>query len=116
MSMANLYTLRGPNSGRRVPLEGTNWIIGRKPDSGIYLESTAVSRQHAQLVLDQGVFFVEDLGSSNGTYLNGKRIRQREALGDQDTVQIGPYLFALRTDHAASAVSGDDGLVIREQV
>jgi serine phosphatase RsbU (regulator of sigma subunit) len=114
--MAILYTLRGPNLGRRFPLEGTSWVVGRTPDAAIYLESTAVSRQHAQLVLENGTFFVEDLGSSNGTYVNGKRIHQRSSLGDKDMLQIGPYQFSLREEAPSAAPTMDNGLVIREQV
>src|SRR5262249_13128609 len=66
-----------------------------------YLESLAVSRQHARIVSDHGTYFVEDVGSSNGTYLNGHRINGRVPLTDRDTLQIGPYELNLLVDPTA---------------
>ncbi|HXG09978.1 MAG TPA: SpoIIE family protein phosphatase [Gemmataceae bacterium] len=98
--MTRLITLQGPSSGQQFPLAEGTTIIGRQPDSAIYLESLAVSRQHAQVTLRQGVCTIEDLGSSNGTYLNGKLIPPRtpQPLTEQDMLQIGPYVLALRRD------------------
>jgi phosphoserine phosphatase RsbU/P len=80
----------------------------------IYLESLAVSRQHAQVSYQQGAWFIEDLGSSNGTWVNGEKINQRRPLTEHDAVQIGPYLLALRPDRAASG--SDTNSFIRAQV
>src|SRR5438445_7350392 len=96
--MATLITLRGPDTGRNYPVDGGAVVIGRQPDSAVWLESTAVSRQHAQLLHLDGDYFIEDLGSSNGTFLNGKRIHERTPLTEGDTLQIGPYVLALRAD------------------
>ncbi len=89
--MPSLVTVKGPNPGRRFPLDDLNSIIGRQPDAAIYLESLAVSRHHARIVCENGVYFVEDTGSSNGTYVNGHKIAGRVPLGERDTLQIGPY-------------------------
>src|SRR6266566_1422223 len=115
--MASLITLRGPDTGRHYPVEGGAVVIGRQPDSAVWLESTAVSRQHAQLLhLDDG-YFIEDLGSSNGTFLNGRRIQERTSLTEGDTLQIGPYLFALRPDPPTPPPNGsEERQIIREQV
>src|SRR5438105_3461161 len=96
--MPSLITVKGPNAGRRFPLETTSTVIGRQPDAGIYLESLAVSRHHARIVCDRGAYFVEDVGSSNGTYVNGHRIAGRVPLGEGDTLQIGPYELNLLLD------------------
>lgn len=115
--MPLLVIQRGPNAGKEFPLDGDALIIGRQPDCAIWLESTAVSRQHAQVVCRDSQYFVEDLGSSNGTYLNGKRIEERASFTEEDTLQIGPYAFALRPDAPPPpAEAADEGLVIREQV
>lgn len=98
--MVRLITLQGPSSGQQFLLDKDCCVIGRQPDSEVYLESLAVSRQHAQITCHDGTFYVEDLDSSNGTYLNGRAIVPRvpQGLTDRDTVQIGPYVLALRRD------------------
>src|SRR5262245_24368905 len=94
--MASLLTvIKGPNAGRRYPLEDRCTVIGRQPDAAVYLESLAVSRNHAQIICEDGVYFVQDIGSSNGTYVNGHRIVGRVPLSDRDTIQIGPYELGL---------------------
>src|SRR5439155_16260827 len=92
-------TLRGPTPGQHFPLAEERSIIGRQSDSTVCLESPAVSRQHAQISCDKGGrYFIEDLGSSNGTFLNGVRLKERTPLSESDNLQIGPYLLALRLD------------------
>src|SRR5262249_3184346 len=112
--MASLLTTKGPNAGRRFPLDGSATIIGRQPDAGVYLESLAVSRQHARVATDRGCFFIEDLGSSNGTYVNGHRIAGRVMLTERDTLQIGPYELSLMLDPDSSPT--DPGQIIRARV
>ena len=96
--MPSLLTVKGPNAGRRFPLDQNGTVIGRQPDAGIYLESLAVSRHHARIVCDRGAFYVEDVGSSNGTYVNGHRIVGRVPLSEDDSLQIGPYELNLLLD------------------
>lgn len=100
--MAALVTVRGPNPGRRFPLDEHRSVIGRQPDAAVYLESLAVSRHHAQVVAEDGGYFVEDIGSSNGTFLNGHRISGRVSLTERDSLQIGPYEFALVVEAPAA--------------
>src|SRR5262249_12329581 len=113
-NMASLLTVKGPNAGRRYPLDGTATIIGRQPDAGVYLESLAVSRQHARLAAERGCFYVEDLGSGNGTYVNGHRIAGRVVLSERDTLQIGPYELSLMLDPDSNPT--DPGQIIRARV
>jgi serine phosphatase RsbU (regulator of sigma subunit) len=94
--MASLIILEGPSDVREFTLRPGVSIIGRQPDSAVQLESLAVSRQHAQIVCEDGACFIEDLDSSNGTFVNGQAITGRTRLSERDTLQIGPYLFALR--------------------
>ncbi len=77
--MPALITTKGPNPGQRYELGQDVTAIGREPDAEIFLESLAVSRKHAQIVRRDGALFVEDTGSSNGTWLNGTRISGRTA-------------------------------------
>jgi pSer/pThr/pTyr-binding forkhead associated (FHA) protein len=72
----------------RVPLAPEGTTIGRSRDSNILLADDRVSRRHARIDLRQGVFVISDLGSANGTLVNGQRI-QRQALRDGDEIRIG---------------------------
>src|SRR5262249_5458812 len=113
--MASLLTVKGPNAGRRFPIDvAAATIIGRQPDAGVYLESLAVSRQHARVGAERGTFFVEDLGSSNGTYVNGHRIAGRVTLSERDSLQTGPYELSLLLD--PDSTPSDPNQVIRARV
>ncbi len=112
---AYLVTLQGPNVGRHFACDGDTTTVGRQADCTVCLESPAVSRQHAQIVRAGPQFYVEDLGSSNGTYVNGERIQARRLLTPHDTLQIGPYAFALRQE-APRPGGSDADLVVRSSV
>jgi serine phosphatase RsbU (regulator of sigma subunit) len=112
--MAILVTLQGPELGRQFSLDASPSILGRQLDCNVCLDAKAVSRQHAQILQQGGDFYVEDLGSSNGTFVNGQRITGRVPLTEHDTLQVGPYLLALRPSPAPTGA--DEDLVIREQV
>jgi serine phosphatase RsbU (regulator of sigma subunit)/pSer/pThr/pTyr-binding forkhead associated (FHA) protein len=112
--MTVLLTLKGPNAGRRFTLDKTCTDLGRHAASIICLESQAVSRHHARILNERETYFVEDLNSSNGTFLNGKRIAGRMPLSERDTLQIGPYVFAIR--NSPTPTESDEELVIRAEV
>ncbi len=90
--MATLVLLHG---GEAIPYELTTdvTILGRAPECQIQLDSNMVSRRHAQVVRDKGAYFVEDLGSGNGTFLNGKRLTGRTQLNADDRLKLGPILL-----------------------
>jgi actin-like ATPase involved in cell morphogenesis/tetratricopeptide (TPR) repeat protein len=92
----SLVILQGPDAGRQFACDAETITIGRQPDCGVCLESPAVSRHHARIIRDGGQYFVEDLSGINGTFLNGDRVRVRQLLSEDDTLQIGPYRLALR--------------------
>jgi serine phosphatase RsbU (regulator of sigma subunit)/pSer/pThr/pTyr-binding forkhead associated (FHA) protein len=112
--MAALVTMKGPNPGQRFALERGGTLIGRQPDAAVYLESLAVSRQHARVGCDGNAWFVEDLGSSNGTFVNGARVHGRTPLGERDLLQIGPYVLNLRAESEEPAPEADH--IIRSQI
>lgn len=116
--MSVLIILHGPEAGRHVSLSGARTTLGRNTDCNIPLAGKQVSRQHAHLFVEANHYFIEDLGSSNGTFVNGKRIapHRRLPLVDGDTFQIGPYLFGLRPEPEAASDAMEKSHVVREIV
>lgn len=82
-----LIVLSGHSMGSVVRLENSA-TLGRGAEADIRILDTGVSRLHSQFVVDGGVVHVRDLGSRNGTHVNGERIAQQE-LADGDEVEIG---------------------------
>jgi serine phosphatase RsbU (regulator of sigma subunit) len=86
--MPYLDAVTGPAMGRRYTLDLPQYVLGRHPDCNIVLESGSVSRQHAKLVKSGPNFFLEDLNSRNGTFINGKLIGEATKLVDGDSIRI----------------------------
>lgn len=83
----------GGREGETIPLDADVLTIGRSPHSDLFLDDITVSRHHARVLRDEGGFWVEDLNSLNGTYVNRKRIEQQR-LADDDELQIGKFKLA----------------------
>jgi general secretion pathway protein E len=93
--MGNLQVISGGPTGLVFPLEGERVTIGRGLDNLVRIDDQSVSRHHAVLVLDNGGYKILDLGSQNGTCVNGARILER-ALHAGDQIRLG--LVELRFD------------------
>jgi hypothetical protein len=87
---ALLVVRRGPNAGSRFLLDNPVTAAGRHPDSDIFLDDVTVSRRHAEFRREGAAFFVRDVGSLNGTYVNRERIDVAELAGG-DEVQVGKF-------------------------
>jgi phosphoserine phosphatase RsbU/P len=85
--VACLVFQAGPNAGRRYKLGEGDYIIGRRSDCQIFVPDMRVSRQHARIRRENQQWAIEDLGSNNGTYVNGQRV-QSGILHDQDEIVI----------------------------
>src|SRR5713226_5564289 len=84
------------NDGKRLPIQG-NLSIGRSPKNSLVLDSPKISRRHAIVnVQNVGEFWLIDLGSSNGTFLNKRRVHQPVRLSDYDQIAIGDSIFTFR--------------------
>ena len=87
---AMLVSLIGPNRGERFLLDQNETSIGRAPESDIFLDDVTVSRKHASISRTNGNFIITDLGSLNGTYVNGSVVSSIN-LNDADEIQIGKF-------------------------
>lgn len=85
---------------KEIPLDKPRLTIGRKPDNDVVLDDAAVSGHHARVVQIQSVFFIEDAGSSNGTFANGKKT-DRKQLVNGDQITIGQYALVYQDSTAA---------------
>ncbi len=82
---------RGPNAGSTFLMQGEDTSVGRATDSAIFLDDVTVSRAHAVFERREGgEWFVRDVGSLNGTYVNGEQVDQTK-LASGDEVQIGRF-------------------------
>lgn len=91
---ARLEILNGGFEGMTYDLSGAEVVIGRNPTTDITLLDEGISREHALVLLDEdgSGYVIEDLQSTNGTKVNGKRVRSA-ALVEGDQIQIGQTLF-----------------------
>ncbi len=87
----------GPRTGSRFPLKDGANIIGRAPGNEIRLEDQSVSRQHAEISKSPSGWFVKDLGSKNGTMVNGRPISDSVGIGHKDIIKAGIYQIRLIT-------------------
>jgi pSer/pThr/pTyr-binding forkhead associated (FHA) protein len=85
-----LLVKRGPNAGSTFLLEQELTTAGRSTDSDVFLDDITVSRKHAEFTRKAGAFFVRDVGSLNGTYVNGEQVEETK-LASHDEVQIGKF-------------------------
>jgi pSer/pThr/pTyr-binding forkhead associated (FHA) protein len=79
----------GATPGEIYPLEQEEVVVGRDLANDIAISDPEVSRRHARFVMKEGVVFVEDLGSTNGTFLNGTRLSSPQPLRPGDTITFG---------------------------
>jgi serine phosphatase RsbU (regulator of sigma subunit) len=86
--MAVLQVLRGMTPGKLFSLSGEKMILGRHPECDIVLDVGAVSRQHACVTRTNNDFFVEDLKSRNGTFVNGELVQGRHKLHENDRLKV----------------------------
>lgn len=84
---AQLIQLAGANVGALYSLAGTH-VIGRASDADLRIEGAGISRHHARVRIERGAVQFEDLGSTNGSFINGQRVEQRELVAG-DKIQLG---------------------------
>jgi DNA-binding winged helix-turn-helix (wHTH) protein len=81
---------------RRFPLEVGESIIGRDAGATVFLDEPGISRRHARVAITDEGATLEDLGSKNGTYLQGSRIESPSQLSDRDRIRLGLVTLTMR--------------------
>jgi len=93
---ACIIVIYGPELGKRLPLGKGNFGIGRSAKNDLFLDQESISRQHARITFDGARHWVQDLNSTNGTYVNDKLVQETE-LSDGDQVRIGRSILKFMT-------------------
>jgi pSer/pThr/pTyr-binding forkhead associated (FHA) protein len=95
-SPTQVVVTSGTNNGATAALDDAPILIGRGPDAAIRLEDDYVSTRHARIAASGDQWFVEDLGSTNGTYIGAVRITQPTTITLGTQVRIGKTILELR--------------------
>jgi pSer/pThr/pTyr-binding forkhead associated (FHA) protein len=93
-SGSTICVLRGFYEGLEVPVDRDWLVIGRGRGADVVLAEPTISRAHAAIGFEEDTFFVQDLGSTNGTLVNGAR-EERTALKDGDEIQMGKLILRI---------------------
>lgn len=112
--MSSLFVLRGNDQGARFELDGATISIGRDPTNTIQLHDTEVSRRHAEFRRAGQQYAIVDLGSSNGTHVNNRRI-QYHLLEYGDEVKVGNTVIIYKGAIEDGALSVDKVDIISRQ-
>ena len=114
--MPSLFVFRGNDQGLRFELSAETLGIGRDTGNQIQIHDTEVSRRHAELRRSDKTYILADLGSSNGTYINGQRITtQPLATGDQLQVGGTQLLYTAATGDTSGDVARKIEIIARQQ-
>ncbi|NCP86882.1 MAG: hypothetical protein CO094_04170 [Anaerolineae bacterium CG_4_9_14_3_um_filter_57_17] len=95
MAQFQLVMHSGPTPGKTFPLEGDVLTIGREASNPIAINDAEVSRKHTQFVFQGGKYIVTDLGSTNGTFVNGTRLTGQQVLQPGDIISLGEQINLL---------------------
>jgi len=83
-----LVVMDGPDANQSYPIEKDQVVLGREDHCDIVLRERQISREHIKVLRNDGRYFVEDLASRNGTWVNGKKLEGTQELYDNDEIHI----------------------------
>jgi pSer/pThr/pTyr-binding forkhead associated (FHA) protein len=92
MPPAYLVNMSAGDNGKRFPISSRVSYIGREDLNQVIIPNDAISKKHAKLTFADGKFYIEDLASSNGTFLNGTRVHTRTVLRNGDLIRLGAII------------------------
>lgn len=105
---ASFVVVQGKPEGLSVPLKNGEFLIGRENKCNLRPSSELISKRHCRILTNADAITIEDLGSTNGTFVNGTRIDKAVHLGDGDLIKIGPLVFAIKVESEAATVTKKD--------
>lgn len=108
MLQLSLKVVGGRHDGKQIPIKGKKFLIGREEDCHLRPNSDMVSRHHCVFTVDEYSVRLRDFGSTNGTSVNGKRIKGEVQLSHGDQIQIGKLDFLIQMSHTADAAIAPD--------
>jgi pSer/pThr/pTyr-binding forkhead associated (FHA) protein len=95
--MASVTVIFGGQEQQTFQLDRPKMVVGREPTCEIHIDNLGISRTHCAFVNKNDAFVVQDLGSSNGTYVNGRKVNEH-FLNDADEVIIGKYTLKFKNE------------------
>ncbi|MFG0258148.1 MAG: FHA domain-containing protein [Phycisphaerales bacterium JB043] len=93
-----LYRFKDDGSARTFTAKGDTIVIGRDPSCELRVPGTQVSRQHCKISIESDAIYVQDMGSSNGTYRNDTKVTERVLLEPGDRLSLGEIVFTVQID------------------
>ena len=86
---ARIIVRSGDTAGQAINIDSDPWVIGRSQTAHLRLSGSSVSRQHASIRRGPGYFYIQDMGSTLGTFVNGRRIAAAQAIREGDIIRLG---------------------------
>lgn len=110
--MTKLYVMGGKEEHQSFDLEGETTYIGRAPENDIQIDDKYISRKHLKIQKKGGKYFIRDLNTKNGTFVNGKQIRPNDQfeLGEGHTIVIGMSVLCLDEGSSEDVLSFLDSI------
>ncbi len=107
MNVCLVVLSQGRWSGKSVPVTRPRFVIGRAAQCDLRPASLYISGQHCAILVGADQVTVRDLGSTNGTFINGNRLEGECVVHDGDQLKLGPLLFELRLEPSSKAPADD---------
>ncbi|MDD3118653.1 MAG: ATP-binding protein [Victivallales bacterium] len=100
-----IRVIAGAQKGKIIAAPGPDFTFGRALEADIYIKDKLISRRHCRLVFVDGKWYIEDLGSTNGTWVMGQKIEKKVVLPFRTSVRIGRSIFEILMPGAATKTS-----------
>jgi pSer/pThr/pTyr-binding forkhead associated (FHA) protein len=112
----SLVVARGKRKGKVIPVAGEQFVIGRHKECRLKASGSTISQHHCAILQRQGKIFVRDFDSTNGTYVNQKRVQGEQELAPGDLLELGRLAFRVQVDADAEEppappMKADDSMV-----
>jgi serine phosphatase RsbU (regulator of sigma subunit) len=114
--MYRIHVVPADGQAFDYPFEGESLVVGRSSVSDLVLADKFLSRRHARLFVEEGRMMVEDMGSRNGTLLNGSPVQQPTAVDVGDVIKVSGSVISVQDDNHPSSASSKPGLDLGQTV